>query len=121
MHQIMTQPTGKGTLVCRSPFTYKELTITPGEESNGANIPRVFWMFQPPFHPDILTATFVHDILCQQEEYEKADEYFDELLEQSPIGSWKRKALVKAVRGWHTVAYKNNKPRRWLKLYREVF
>lgn len=117
----MTQPTGKGTLVARKSYSYKKLLILAGDETNGANIPRVFWFIFPPFHPDTLTATFAHDILCQKEKYALADQYFDELLKLGGTPTWKRWCLVAGVKSWHKIAYdKDNQPYGWLKLYRKL-
>jgi hypothetical protein len=117
----MTQPTGEGTVVCRSPYNYKEVTIFPGDKSNGASIPRVLWWLYPPFYPDYLTASFVHDVLCEKEKYALADQYFDELLKLGGVRDSTRKNLVRGVKTWHKVAYKNNQPRGWFKLYKKVF
>jgi len=69
-------------------FSYKDITVPKGYITNGADIPRIFWSFIPPYSPELLPAIVVHDFLCDLELYEKADLYFKEALielEISPI------------------------------------
>jgi len=61
-------------------FTYKDITVPAGFHTNGANIPRFLWSFYPPNRSTYLPAVIVHDYLCNQEEYKKADEIFKEML-----------------------------------------
>ena len=60
--------------------------------TNGADIHRVFWSFYPPNKSDYFPAVVVHDYLCCIKEYEKADRYFKEILEQ--LGIKKRDVLI---------------------------
>ena len=62
-------------------FTYKDVTVPKGYHTNGANIPILLWSIWPPNRSDYLPAVVIHDYLCDLEEYEKADEYFKEILE----------------------------------------
>jgi hypothetical protein len=84
-----------------SAYRYKDIEIPKGFKSNGATLYYIFYsiiglaLFNPnflwllvvalftlrtPFHPKHLTASIVHDYLCSQEDYIKADKYFLEIL-----------------------------------------
>ena len=120
MH-IKTQPTGNGTEIVLEEYTYRDVTLKVGYESNGASIPRIFWTLYPPFYPDYKTASFVHDHLCKLDQYEKADRYFYELLTKTGVNKTTRRHLYKSVRLWHYVAYKeDNTFRVWIKYYLKI-
>jgi len=117
MH-IKTQPTGRGTEIVVEDFTYKDITLKKGFESDGATVPRILWVAFPPFYPDYKTASMVHDYLCNIDQYHKADRYFHEILIKTRVKKSTRLALVYGVRIWHKIAYRNNNQKRsWLKLY----
>jgi len=121
MLHIATKPNGKGKLISINNYYYKDIIIEEGFESDGATIPRLLWCVFPPFHPDSLTATFIHDYLCREGLYDKADLYYKELLISSRIPKWKRTVLFLGVISWHKVAYnKENLPYYWLKSYRKI-
>jgi hypothetical protein len=85
-------------------FEYREITIPKGYETNGANIPRVFWSIIPPFKPKYLPAVIVHDYLCDKEEYALADRYFEEMLYDIEK-SIETKAMVASVKLYHRFKY----------------
>lgn len=120
MKHIKTQPTGNGTEIATEEYNYRDVVISCGFESDGATVPRFLWWLYPPFYPDYKTASFVHDNLCRLEQYAKADRYFYELLVKGGVKKSTRRNFVKAVSLWHKVAYKNNKDRAWLRLYRKI-
>ena len=62
-------------------YTYKDVTVPSGYHTDGASISRVLWSIWPPNRSDYLPAVVVHDYLCDEEEYTKADLYFKEILE----------------------------------------
>lgn len=86
-------------------YKYKDVTVPKGYITNGADIPRVFWWVFPPNMSDIMEAVVVHDYLCDQSEYTKADEYFKELLEASGISIISIFILHKSVVGYHFFRY----------------
>ncbi|SFV63525.1 hypothetical protein MNB_SV-14-1023 [hydrothermal vent metagenome] len=76
-------------------YRYKDVVVPVGFVTNGADIPRVFWSFYPPNRSDYLPAVIVHDYLCWMAKktdddtlYEKADEYFKEILEALGISEF---------------------------------
>jgi len=100
---IRPLPSNRFELV--EPYLVDERWMVPaGYKTNGANIPRVFWVLIPPFWPKYLPAVIAHDYLCDLELYKEADDLFERLL----FGierSWKTKAMVYAVRLYHRLRY----------------
>lgn len=61
-------------------LVYKDVTVPKGYLTNGADIPRVLWSIIPPNRSDILPAVIIHDYLFEQDDLEKANKYFKEVL-----------------------------------------
>jgi len=101
MEKLVISPTGDKYRVEKD-FIYKDVLVPKGYITNGANIPRVFWCFIPPFKPRYLKAVVLHDWLCDKEEYKKADELFEEVLFKLEI-SFKTKVMVWAVKAYHKI------------------
>lgn len=58
---------------------YKDIIVNVGYQTNGANIPRIFWSLFPPNSPEYLSAVVVHDYMCAKKKiygYELADKLF---------------------------------------------
>jgi len=89
-------------------IVYKDVVVPAGYITNGADSPRLFWFIYPPNRTDILPAVIFHDYLCEKEDYEKADRYFDEILELLGVKRFDRWVLVTAVRLYHKIRYKTN-------------
>lgn len=85
-------------------FNGKKIVVPKGYKTNGANIPRIFWWFIPPFKPKNLPAVIFHDYLCDLEEYKLADDIFEDILIKID-NTTKHKIMVKAVRLYHKVRY----------------
>lgn len=75
-------PTNKNTFVLLEEYRCLDVVVPKGYETNGADIPRLFWSWVPPFKPKYLPAVVVHDYLCELKEYNKADKYFKDILEE---------------------------------------
>ena len=105
MRAPILQPTPDNKFIVVKPFRVNNSLVIPaGYKTDGANIPRAFWIVIPPFKPKYLSAIVVHDYLCDLEQYRKADKLFEELL----LGvekSWRTKAMVFAVRLYHKIRY----------------
>lgn len=99
------RPTGDGKYILLEVFRYKGITIPKGYKTNGADIPRVFWSFIPPFSPLLLPAIILHDYLCSLGEYKKADKWFKMILVDLKIRRWKREVLVRGVKSYHFLRY----------------
>jgi hypothetical protein len=94
---VLVHPDKNGWIVsCR--IQYKDVQINRGYHTNGANIPRLLWVFIPPNDPVSFPAVVVHDFLCDKAQYKKADTYLEEILIASDVSTWKRKAIVNGVK-----------------------
>ena len=93
------------------------IQIERGYQTNGADIPRLFWRLYPPYAPEYMPAVLIHDYLCDkaietakdkkelQEKFLYADNAFREILEKLNISKSKVKVFYNAVRFWHKVRY----------------
>lgn len=91
--------------------------IDSGYQTNGADIPRLFWRLYPPYSPEYMPAVVIHDFLCDkaideyankadlQDKFLYADNAFREILERLNISKSKVKVFYNAVRLWHKVRY----------------
>ena len=92
------------TFILEENYQVRNVRVPKGYESNGANIPRIFWSLIPPNKPKYQPAIMIHDYLCDKEKYELADNLFEEILLDIEI-SWRTKIMVKAVRLYHKIKY----------------
>ena len=94
-------PTPSNRFILLEEYKYRGIRIPAGYETNGADIPRIFWIFIPPFKPKILPAVLMHDYLIENAQNKKdiliANEYFEEILLQID-NSLKSKVMIGAVR-----------------------
>ena len=93
------------------------IVIHRGYETNGADIPRLFWRLYPPYSPEYMPAVVIHDYLCDRaideyankadlrEKFLYADNAFREILEKLNIKQSKIKTFYNAVRFWHKLRY----------------
>lgn len=110
MNYPSLQPTSDNRFVLLEEYKYRGIKIPAGYETNGADIPRIFWIFIPPFKPKILPAVLMHDYLIENAQNKKdiliANEYFEEILLQID-NSLKSKVMIGAVRlYWKIKRYK---------------
>lgn len=84
-------------------YEYKDVVVPRGFVTDGVTYKlRLVALVIDRFSPEYIEAVIVHDYLCELEMYEKADQYFEELL---PKG-WKSKLMVLAVKIYHDIMYK---------------
>ena len=93
------------------------ITVPKGYQTNGADIPRLFWRLYPPYSPEYMSAVVIHDYLCDraietakdkkdlQDLFLYADNAFREILEKLNIKQSKVKTFYNAVRFWHKLRY----------------
>jgi len=83
------------------PITYKEVTVPRGYRTNGADIPRIFWGYIPPYWSDAMPAVIMHDYMCdmaiKKSGYIHADDYFAEILRALNVEERKRELMIDAV------------------------
>lgn len=104
MNYPLLKPTKDNKFINKLPYEYKDITVPEGYRTNGANIPRIFWSWLPPFKPKYMHAVLVHDYLCDKELYKKADRYFEELL-YSIEYSVNTRSMALAVKLYHRLKY----------------
>jgi len=104
--QVAVQPLKGDKYKLLVDLKYKDVVVPKGYETNGANIPRLFWAIYPPNKSDFLPAVIIHDYLCDKEEYKKADDLFEECLRELEVKSFDIDVLVKSVRMYHKIKYK---------------
>lgn len=104
--QVKIQPLPADKYLVLEDITFKDVVVPKNFKTNGADVPRLLWSIYPPNKSDFLPAVIIHDYLCDKEEYEKADNYFEEVLVELGIKNLDRFLLVKSVRLYHTIRYK---------------
>lgn len=82
-----------------------DIIIPSGFISDGASIPRLFWVLFPPNRTDYLPCAVLHDYLCDKGEYKKADECFKQCLHKLEVDKFSRVLLYSAVRIYHKLRY----------------
>ena len=86
-------------------YRYKEIIVPTGYKTNGANLPRIFWSIFPPNSPEYLSAALVHDFLCEQREFKKADEILREMMAGLGCSKFKIYAFYFSCRIYHKIKY----------------
>lgn len=88
-------------------YRYKDILVNVGYQTNGADIPRIFWSIFPPNSPEYLSAVVVHDYLCDKaknkQDYKEADEIFYEMMIALEVSKWKCKVFYLACRAYHKI------------------
>ena len=96
----LLKPTDENKFVLLQEYKYKDITVSKGYETNGADIPRFFWIVVPPFKPKYLPAVLVHDFLIatakNEDDIRNANKIFKEILLEIE-NSFVTKSMVKAV------------------------
>ena len=113
MNYPAIQPTSNNKFVLLEEYRYRAVKIPVGYETNGADIPRMFWWFIPPFKPKFLPAVLVHDFLIEKATNRIdiciANEYFEEIL-LTIENSFKTRVMVRAVKlYWKIKRYKKER------------
>lgn len=78
------------------------IQVPAGFRTDLASVPRALWAIFPP-HGRHSLAAILHDWLCVKGDKRYADKVFDEALLSLGVTSWKRRAMVAAVRLYHKV------------------
>lgn len=103
------KPVDKDRFELAHRYKYGALNIPKGFQTNGANIPRIFWSIFPPNSPEYISAALVHDYLCDKaknkQDYKEADEIFYAMLKALEVARWKAKLFYLACRAYHKIRY----------------
>lgn len=100
MNKLFLTPSKNGYLVDGG-FQYKDVEVPHNFFTDGITVKkiRLVYLFINKFDPRVMEAVVIHDYLCEQEEYEKADRYFEEMLPNI----WQKPFMVKAVKKYHDI------------------
>jgi len=77
---LIISPLANDTYKLIENFDYKEVTVPKGYCTNGADIPRILWSVWPPNRSVYLPAVVIHDYLISIGKFDKANDYFEEIL-----------------------------------------
>lgn len=97
MNYPLVRGTNQNTLILAQDYHYDIFCVPEGYETNGSDIPRLFWSWSPPFKPKYLPAVIIHDYLCDEKLYNLADDTFEEILMQIE-NSFKTRMMIRAVK-----------------------
>jgi len=78
-------------------YVYQDCIVPRGFETDGTTAPTIFRLFVPKFAPKYIRAVVVHDYLCSEKEYQKADRYFKDML-YTIDKNWKTRLMANAVK-----------------------
>jgi hypothetical protein len=104
-NNIKISPLKNDRYIILENIKYKNIIVPKGYTTNGANIPRIFWSIWPPNRSDYMPAVIIHDYLCDLEDYDKADEYFLEILKILKISKTTIFLFYNFVRIYHKIKY----------------
>lgn len=104
-NNLTIRPRDADTYKIIDDYIYKDITVPAGYHTDGASVPRIFWIFWPPNRSAYLPAVIIHDYLCDLEEYEKADRYFKEIMEILEVNPITIFSFHKFVITYHWIRY----------------
>jgi len=102
---VILQPLPNHCFKVVKEFTFKDVVVPAGFISDGASVPRIFWSLFPPNRTDYLPCAIVHDCLCTNDDYKKADKHFKECLKCLYVNKYVRYIMYYAVRIYHKLRY----------------
>lgn len=118
MQRVVIKPFDKDKYELAEPYCYEcgfaKVEINKGYQTNGANIPRVFWSIYPPNSPEYLSAVVIHDYLCDKaykndknyEDFILADNIFFIALKELGVSNFKSALFYNSCRFYHYLKYK---------------
>jgi len=98
------KPTFDNKFILDNDYEIAGIKISKGYETNGADVPRVFWWFIPPFKPKYLPAIIVHDFLFENKQYKKGNDIFEQIL-LTIEDSFTTRMMIKSVRIYANLKY----------------
>ena len=118
MERVKVYPIAKDKFRTVEPYIFRDIIVSKGFRTNGANIPRIFWSFFPPNSPEYLSAVVLHDYMCKNVElygYKKADRYLYEAMIEIGVSKWKAKLFYTCCKYYHKFKVFKNKIKSILK------
>jgi len=104
MFNIQLKPTTNDKFILLEDYSYREITIPAGYETNGADVPWLATLIIPRYLPSNLPMVAMHDYLTDREEYKLADDTFEQMFIEAGY-TLRRKLAVKSVRLYHKIRY----------------
>jgi len=104
IYKLELKPLASNKLELLKSYKYKNITVPKGFITDGATVPRWFWIVVPPFKPRHLPAVIIHDYLIDRGEITIGNKLFRELL-LSLEDTWKTRLMVTAV-DWYWKYYR---------------
>lgn len=109
MNRVILKPFLKDRFELVEDYRYKDITVPKGYQTNGADIPRLFWSIFPPNSPEYLSAVVIHDYLCDEAkskaDYKYADKMLYEMMIALEVSKWKCTVFYLACRAYHKIRY----------------
>jgi len=104
--QFILQPMRDFKFKVLHPIPYRDIVIPVGFTSDGASVPRLFWVIYPPNRTDYLPCAIIHDYLCDLKQYSLADDYFWTCMCDLHINNTSKYPIITAVKAYHTIRYR---------------
>ena len=105
MKYPILKPTSDNRYILVESYQVENISIPRGYLTNGADVPKIFWMFVPPFKPKYMPAILIHDYFCDKEEYKKADTHFERILLHIE-DTFITRTMIRAVKMYHFIRYR---------------
>ena len=97
--------THKNTFVLDKVYKVKNITIPIGYESDGLSLKfKLFRLIVSKYSPKFMPFFFIHDYLCDKEQYKLADNIGQEVL-YGIEKSVRTRLMIKAIRLYHRIKY----------------
>ena len=97
--------TSRNTFVLNKPYQVKNIHIPLGYESDGLSLKvKIFRLIVSKYAPKFMPFFFIHDYLCDKEEYVFANNLGQEILFDIEK-SWRTKAMMWGIRMYHKLRY----------------
>ncbi|WP_079992526.1 DUF1353 domain-containing protein [Campylobacter pinnipediorum] len=118
-HRVNVKPFNKDKFEVVEDFIFENIKIQKGYKTNGANVPRLLWSIFPPNSPEYLSATILHDYLCDVADgtikddtlknvsFKYADNMFLKALLELGVNKFKSRLFYYSCRTYHKLRYKN--------------
>ncbi|AQW87100.1 putative protein (DUF1353 domain) [Campylobacter pinnipediorum subsp. caledonicus] len=118
LNRVIVKPFGKDKFEVVEDFIFEGIKVPKGYKSNGANVPRLLWPIFPPNSPEYLSATILHDYLCDVADstikydtlknvsFKYADDMLLKTLLSLGVGKFKSKLFYYSCRLYHKIKYR---------------
>ncbi|OPA77246.1 DUF1353 domain-containing protein [Campylobacter pinnipediorum] len=118
LNRVIVKPFGKDKFEVVEDFIFESIKVPKGYKSNGANVPRLLWSIFPPNSPEYLSATILHDYLCDVADSTVKDnilknvnfKYADDMLLKAlltlSVNKFKSRLFYFSCRLYHKIKYR---------------